>query len=92
VEDRGTTGDTSETSRGPDGSSPLLRVVRKTGIGVLGGVVTVAGLVMLVTPGPGVIVTLGGLAILGREFPAAQRQLHRLRRGGSRENGDQREP
>ena len=39
-----------------------------------------AGIVMLVTPGPGVIVTLAGLAILGREFPFARRRLARLRR------------
>jgi hypothetical protein len=59
--------------------STLRRLGRKTGIGALGGVVTAAGVVMLVTPGPGLLVTALGLAILGREFPAAQRQLARLR-------------
>lgn len=59
----------------PSGSGPI----RKTGVALLGGVVTAAGLVMLVTPGPGVLVALLGLGILGKEFPAAQRRLQRLR-------------
>lgn len=59
--------------------SPAWRVLRKTAIGVVGGVVTAAGVVMLVTPGPGVVVTLAGLGILGREFPAIRERLQRLR-------------
>ncbi len=57
----------------------MARIIRKAGVGALGGVVIAAGLVMLVTPGPGVLVTLAGLAILGREFPSARRHLRRLR-------------
>ena len=64
----------------PKSRSRTVRVLRKVGIGALGGVVMAAGIVMLVTPGPGVIVTLAGLAILGREFPSARRRLARLRR------------
>lgn len=56
------------------------RALRKTGIAVAGGLVTTAGVVMLVTPGPGIVVTLAGLGILGREFPAARRRFDRLRR------------
>ncbi len=54
-------------------------LVRKLVIGAAGGTVTAAGLVMLVTPGPGIIVSLAGLGILGSEFPAAKRALERLR-------------
>ncbi len=54
--------------------------IRKTGIAVAGGAVTLAGLVMLVTPGPGVIVTMAGLGILSREFDFARRRLQSLRR------------
>jgi len=54
-------------------------VLRKSAVAVAGGAVTAAGLVMLVTPGPGIIVTMAGLGILGREFPSARRRLNRLR-------------
>lgn len=42
-------------------------------IGAVGGVVTVAGIAMLVLPGPGIAVTLLGLAILATEFSWARR-------------------
>ena len=61
--------------------------VRKVAVGAVGGIVTAGGLVMLVTPGPGALVTLAGLAILGREFPAARRVIDRVRSWGSREEG-----
>jgi hypothetical protein len=69
------------TETGPD-RSRFPRLLRKTGTGILGGAVTTAGIVMLVTPGPGIIVTLAGLGILGREFPLAQRGLDRIRAYG----------
>jgi hypothetical protein len=37
------------------------------------------GVVMLFLPGPGVVAILGGLTLLGREAPWAQRLDHRLR-------------
>jgi Putative transmembrane protein (PGPGW) len=37
------------------------------------------GVVMLFLPGPGVVAILGGLAVLGREVPWAQRLDHRIR-------------
>ncbi|MEA2002887.1 MAG: PGPGW domain-containing protein [Actinomycetota bacterium] len=52
---------------------------RKIAVGVAGSVVTTAGVVMLVTPGPGILAILGGLGILGSEFPTARRALQRLR-------------
>ncbi|NNL49148.1 MAG: hypothetical protein HKO76_12380, partial [Acidimicrobiia bacterium] len=39
-------------------------MLRKVVVGTAGAAVTAAGVVMLVTPGPGVLVTLGGLSIL----------------------------
>lgn len=53
---------------------------RKVAVAITGSVVTVAGIVMLVTPGPGILAILGGLGILGSEFPAARRVSNRLRR------------
>ena len=64
----------------PERDNPGSGLIRKTGVALAGGAVTLAGLVMLVTPGPGVLVTLAGLGILGREFEFARRQLQNLRR------------
>ena len=63
----------------PSRRSAIARLARRVAFGAVGGVVTTARVVMLVTPGPGIVVTLLGLGILGREFPSAQRQLRRLR-------------
>jgi hypothetical protein len=72
---------TDDIARAP---SPASSAVRKAAIAGAGGVVTAAGLVMLVTPGPGILVTLAGLGILSREFPAAAAHLDRLRRSVAR--------
>jgi chromate transport protein ChrA len=41
---------------------------------VLGGfILIIAGLAMLVLPGPGILTILGGLALIGQEFAWAQR-------------------
>ena len=54
--------------------------VRKVAVAVVGTTVTAAGVVMLVTPGPGILGIIAGLGILGSEFPAARRPLDKLRR------------
>ncbi len=47
---------------------------------VLGGsVVVIAGVAMLVLPGPGLLVVAAGLAILASEFEWAERLMHRVR-------------
>ena len=48
-------------------------------IALIGGTVVVAGAVMLVTPGPGLIVIPAGLAILAIEFAWARRWLQKVR-------------
>ena len=62
--------------------SPLnpIRLVRKIVVGVVGVAFIVAGTVMLVTPGPGIVAILAGLGILGSEFAMARRLLDRVRR------------
>ncbi len=55
-------------------------LVRKLVVGAIGGTVVAAGVVMLVTPGPGIVAILAGLGILASEFAAARRILNRLRR------------
>ncbi|NND13219.1 MAG: hypothetical protein HKO10_04585 [Acidimicrobiia bacterium] len=67
---------------------PESDMLRKVVVGTAGAAVTAAGVVMLVTPGPGVLVTLGGLSILSSEFPAAKRVLSGLRKRVVR-GGDQ---
>lgn len=51
----------------------------RVGITVLGLVVLLAGLVMLVTPGPGILVIIAGLALLAKEYVWAEKFLHRAR-------------
>lgn len=49
-------------------------------IGVIGGTMLLIGVVMLVTPGPGIAAIAAGLAILAIEFAWARVWLKRLRR------------
>ena len=55
--------------------TPIRRVV----VLIVGGAVLLTGLVMLVTPGPGLVVILVGLATLASEFPWARKLLTRVR-------------
>jgi uncharacterized protein (TIGR02611 family) len=48
----------------------------RAGIFVLGTLVVIAGLIMFVTPGPGWLALILGLAILATEFSWAERALH----------------
>ncbi len=51
------------------------RQTKRTAIGILGGVVLVAGVVMIPYPGPGWLVVFAGLGILSTEFAWAKRVL-----------------
>jgi uncharacterized protein (TIGR02611 family) len=42
------------------------------------------GIIMLVTPGPGWVIILSGLALLAAEYGWARRLLDRLKAGGAR--------
>jgi uncharacterized protein (TIGR02611 family) len=68
---------------------PLSQIVRFIGrsgkriaVTVVGFSVLIAGIVMMVTPGPGVLVILAGLAILASEWAWAERALDRAKAGG----------
>ena len=52
---------------------PRLRLAYRIGVGVLGGVVTIGGLLLVPLPGPGWLIVFLGLAILGTEFAWAKR-------------------
>jgi len=67
---------------------------RKPAIAILGGLMVVAGVIMLVTPGPGLLTIAGGLAVLATEYDWAKRTLHhvrkRIRRGERRRQASRR--
>ncbi|SIO85710.1 PGPGW domain-containing protein [Nocardiopsis sp. JB363] len=55
---------------------PVLHMPWRLLVGTVGAVVVLAGVVMLVVPGPGIASMLLGLLILSTEFRWAQRLLH----------------
>jgi uncharacterized protein (TIGR02611 family) len=57
----------------------LARGARRIGVLVVGLALLAAGAVLLVLPGPGLLVILGGLALLATEFAWARRLLVRVR-------------
>jgi uncharacterized protein (TIGR02611 family) len=62
----------------------MLRIVRRIAVAFVGGTVLAVGVVMVVLPGPAVVVIPAGLAILATEFPWARRLLHRVRGAAGR--------
>jgi hypothetical protein len=52
-------------------SNPAKRVAALVG----GGLVLIVGIVLLVLPGPGLLLVLGGLIILANEFPAVEKYV-----------------
>lgn len=67
-------------------SNKVSHLAWRIAVGVVGGVVTVAGLIMVPAPGPGWLVVFFGLLILASEFEFAQRLLDFARRHVSRWN------
>jgi tellurite resistance protein TerC len=57
-----------------------LRQARRLVIAVIGGTVLLLGIVMFVTPGPGFLGVLAGVAILATEFAWARWLLHEIKR------------
>jgi hypothetical protein len=57
----------------------LKRLARKFGVTVGGGVLLLAGVAMLVLPGPGILVIIAGLAVLATEYAWAKRPLDAMR-------------
>ncbi|XVS61901.1 TIGR02611 family protein [Actinosynnema sp. CA-299493] len=55
--------------------NPALNLTYRIGVGVVGGLVLVAGVLMIPYPGPGWLVVFAGLAILATEFEWAGRVL-----------------
>jgi hypothetical protein len=55
------------------------RLARQIVIAVIGGTLLLGGIIMLVTPGPGIALMLAGLAILAIEFAWARIWLGKLK-------------
>ncbi len=55
------------------------KLARRVVVAVIGGTVLLGGIIMLVTPGPGVAIILLGLAILAIEFAWAKHWLAKVR-------------
>ncbi len=51
---------------------PSYRMAKRIVIGIVGGTVLALGIVMMITPGPGIPAILVGLGILGIEFAWAR--------------------
>ena len=60
-------------------SHPVLAVTTKVVVTLVGGLVMLAGVVMLFTPGQGILAIVLGLAILATEYAWAERWLKKAR-------------
>jgi uncharacterized protein (TIGR02611 family) len=57
--------------------------LRWIGVAVVGGTLIVVGVVLLVLPGPGLVLIALGVAVLATEFAWAESVLTRMKRAGS---------
>jgi hypothetical protein len=66
--------------------SQIVRFIGRSGkriaISVAGFALLIAGGIMMVTPGPGVLVIIAGLAVLASEYAWAERALDKAKQGG----------
>ena len=70
----------------------ILRALRRTTVLLIGGLVLIAGIAMIVLPGPAIVAIPAGLGLLALEFEWAARlrdearaRLHRARSRGTTE-------
>jgi len=68
--------------------STLMRFIWRSGkriaVFVLGAALLIVGLVMFVTPGPGIVLVVAGLAVLATEFAWAEHLLDKAKEQASR--------
>ena len=60
-------------------STPYGSVLWRIFIGIIGGLITVIGSVLLFAPGPGLLVLLAGLGIFATEFAWASRAIRQTK-------------
>ena len=56
-----------------------MKIWRQIWVSVLGGLLVLLGLVMMVTPGPGLLAIAGGVAILATEFMWAKELQQKIK-------------
>ncbi len=61
----------------PARTPSMRRHARRVSVAVAGGATVAVGLILIPLPGPGTLVVIAGLSILGREFPRARRAADR---------------
>jgi uncharacterized protein (TIGR02611 family) len=57
--------------------------VRWLGVAAVGGTLIVVGVILLVLPGPGLVLIALGVAVLATEFAWAETALHTMKRTGA---------
>jgi Putative transmembrane protein (PGPGW) len=70
-------GSPSKQNNAPDVSVRMRMALRRSMVIVAAAVLFPVGALMLVLPGPGLLVIGAGLALLASEFPVVRRQLQR---------------
>lgn len=63
----------------PPRRNRLARTAKRSAVATVGGGLLAGGAVLLVLPGPGLLVIVAGLAVLASEFAWAERRLHQAR-------------
>jgi uncharacterized protein (TIGR02611 family) len=63
-----------------DVMNKTLKHARMLAVAVIGTTAILIGIAMLVLPGPGVLVIIAGLALLGTEFVWARRLMRKVKR------------
>lgn len=72
--------DTSEMADADGVLQWVGRSARRIAVAVVGGVLVVVGVVLCVLPGPGLVLVIAGLAVLGTEFAWANSALRMAKR------------
>jgi uncharacterized protein (TIGR02611 family) len=57
----------------------ILKSAKRVAVLVIGGALLAGGVAMLVTPGPGLLLIIAGLAVLATEFAWAEAMLDRAK-------------
>jgi uncharacterized protein (TIGR02611 family) len=66
----------AKSARDLIGRNTTVNRVYRTSVGVIGGGTVALGIVLIPLPGPGALISLGGLALLGTEFDGAKKVSH----------------
>jgi uncharacterized protein (TIGR02611 family) len=66
-------GSAAKGTRAAIRKNPTANRVYRTSVGVVGGTTVALGVALIPLPGPGSLVAIGGLALLGTEFEGAKK-------------------